>query len=191
MTDGALSVAMQSSSVPEHRSWYLAYTCSNHEKRVAAQFIRRLIEHLLPLYELRRRWKDRELSLQCPLFPSYIFVRIATRDRMQVLQTAGVVRLVGFGGSPTPINDEEITVLRRALVDTRRVAPHPYLTVGRRVRVTSGPLVGYEGVLVSRKSRLRVVISIAVIERSIVVDTDSSCIEPIVSAGPAHHRKSS
>lgn len=176
-------------SAPEHPSWYVAYTCANHEKRVAEQFERRSIEHLLPVYESRRQWKDRQVYLKYPLFPGYVFVRIALREKIRILETAGVVRLVGFGGNPTPISDEEIADLRRAVVDTRRVEPHPYLTVGRRVRVTAGPLVGYEGILVRRKSRLRVVLSIAAIERSIVVDTDAASVEPILSASRGQWRR--
>ena len=177
-------------SPSEHRTWYVAYTCAHHERRVAEQFKRKEIEHLLPLYESCRRWKDRQIYLQFPLFPSYIFVRMALTDRMSVLQTAGVVRLVGFGGNPTPINEEEIVSLRRALVDARRVQPHPYVTVGQRVRVTAGPLVGYEGILIRRKTKLRVVLSINVIERSIAVDMDASCIEPAPTPGPSHRRAS-
>jgi len=176
-------------AVPAHPSWYVAYTCANHEKRVAEQFERRRIEHLLPLYKALRQWRDRRVYLQYPLFPGYIFVRLALRDKLWVLQTAGVVRLVGVGGNPIPINDEEIVVLRRALVDTKRVEPHPYLTVGRRVRVTAGPLVGYEGIMVRRKSRLRVVLSIAAIERSIVVDMDAASVQPIVSASLGHRQR--
>ena len=142
------------------------------------------------MYETRRQRKDRKVYLQYPLFPSYIFVRIALRDRRLVLQAAGVVRLVGVGGNPTSISDEEVALLRRASVDNKQVAPHPYLTVGRRVRVTAGPLAGYEGILVRLKSRLRVVLSIAAIERSVVVDTDASCIEPLVSASRGQHRRS-
>src|SRR5271157_5605311 len=75
--------------------WYAAYTCANHEKRVALQLERRSLECFLPLYESVRRWKDRRVRLELPLFPGYVFVRLALRDRLQVLQVPGVARLVG------------------------------------------------------------------------------------------------
>src|SRR6267378_327195 len=63
--------------------WYAAYTSANHEKRVAEQLGVREVEHFLPLYESVRRWKDRRVTLQLPLFPGYIFVHMALRDRLK------------------------------------------------------------------------------------------------------------
>ena len=79
-------------------AWYAVYTCANHEKRVADQFVQRSVEHFLPTFETIRRWKDRKMRIQQPLFPGYIFVRLLLRDRLRVLQVPSVVRLVGFGG---------------------------------------------------------------------------------------------
>src|SRR5271165_6388224 len=83
--------------------WYAAYTSANHEKRVATQLKERAVEHFLPLYESVRRWKDRRMKLQMPLFPGYVFVRLALRDRLQVLQVPGVAKLVGFNGAPAEL----------------------------------------------------------------------------------------
>src|SRR5437016_7105380 len=80
--------------------WYAAYTSANHEKRVSEQLGMREVEHFLPLYPSVRQWKDRRVKLDMPLFPGYVFVRMALRDRLQVLQVPGVARLVGFDGTP-------------------------------------------------------------------------------------------
>jgi len=66
------------------------------------------MEHFLPLYESVRRWKDRQVKLELPLFPGYLFVRLALRDRLKVQQVPGVARLVGFDGTPTEVPGEEI-----------------------------------------------------------------------------------
>lgn len=158
--------------------WYAAYTSANHEKRVALQLGQRSVEHFLPVYESVRRWKDRQMTLSLPLFPGYLFVRLALRDRLQVLQVPGVARLVGFHGAATPLPDEEIESLRRALADGLRPEPHPYLNTGHRVRITTGPLAGHEGILKRRKGGLRIVLSIELIERSISVEIDASSVIP-------------
>lgn len=88
--------------------WYAAYTAARHEKKVAAELKYRNLESYLPLYGSVRRWKDRRVQLELPLFPSYIFVRIPLAERLRVLQVPGVVRIVGFGGSAIPITDREI-----------------------------------------------------------------------------------
>ena len=80
--------------------WYALYTCANHEKRVAAELHARAVENFLPLYSSVRRWKDRRVRLDLPLFPGYVFVRMALRDRLQVQQVPGVAHLVGFDGTP-------------------------------------------------------------------------------------------
>ena len=120
--------------------WYAAYTSANHEKRVAEHLAQRSVEHFLPLYESARRWKDRRVQLQLPLFQGYVFVRLALRDRLRVLQAPGVAKLVGFNGTPTPLPQQEIDALRTSFASGIRTQPHPCLTVGRRVRVKSGPL---------------------------------------------------
>ena len=95
--------------------WYAAYTSANREKGVSKQLACRAIEQFLPVYESLRRWKDRRKLLQLPLFPGYVFVRLALRNRLRVLEIPGVVRLVGSNGTPTPLFDEEVESLRRAL----------------------------------------------------------------------------
>ena len=157
--------------------WYAAYTCANHERRVSEQLGLREVEHFLPTYCSVRRWKDRRVTLDLPLFPGYVFVRMGLRERLRVMQVPGVAQLVGFDGTPAAIPEEEIDALRKSLGRGVGVEPHPFLTAGRRVRLKSGPLAGVEGVLVRRKGNFRVVISIELIQRSVAVDADVADIE--------------
>src|ERR1700690_825979 len=126
--------------------WYATYTCANHEKRVAEQLNERSIENFLPLYDSVRRWKDRRVELQLPLFPGYVFVHLALRDRLRVLQVPGVAKLVSFNGTPVALPQEEIEALRSSLAGGLRAEPHPYMKAGRRARVTAGPLKGLQGI---------------------------------------------
>src|SRR5436309_8815050 len=98
------------------------------------------------------------MNMQLPLFPGYVFVRLALRDRMQVLQVPSVVRLVGFNGAPAALAEEEVESLRCTLIQGVRAEPHAYLRVGRRVRITAGPLAGREGILKRWRGALRVVL---------------------------------
>lgn len=159
--------------------WYAAYTRAQHEKRVAQCLEQCAVESFLPVYEAIHRWKDRKMRLQLPLFPGYVFVRLALCDRLQVLRVPSVVRLVGFNGAPTALAEGEVESLRRALVEGVRAEPHPYLRVGRRVRITAGPLAGREGILKRWKGDLRVVLSTELIQRSILVDVDASAVVPV------------
>ena len=158
--------------------WYAAYTRANHEKRVAAELHARGLDHFLPLYSSVRRWKDRRVSLKLPLFPGYVFVRLALRERLSVLQVPSVVRLVGFNGLPTALPDQEIEILRSGLGQTSQAQPHPFLTVGRRVRITGGPFAGLEGLLKRKKTSLRVVVSLELIQRAVAVEVDIADLAP-------------
>jgi transcription antitermination factor NusG len=162
--------------------WYAAYTSANHEKRVALQLEQRSIEHFLPLYDSQHRWNDRLVHLQLPLFPGYVFVHLALRDRLQVLRVRGVARLVGFSGTPCALPESEVGAIRRCLTSKVGVAPHPFLTVGRRVRIVAGAFVGLEGILKRKKSNLRVVVSLELIHRSVAVDVDAADVQLLVAA---------
>jgi transcription antitermination factor NusG len=170
-----------SQSIREPR-WYAAYTCANHEKRVAAELHVRSVEHFLPLYSSVRHWKDRRVNLELPLFPGYVFVRLPLCDRLHVLQISSVVRLVGFNGLPTALPDEEMEVLRCGLSQRSHAKPHPFLTVGRRVRIIGGPFAGLEGVLKRKRNNLRVVVSVESIMRSIVVEVEEVELEAMCSS---------
>ena len=159
--------------------WYATYTCAQHEKRVAEQLAEREVEHFLPLYSSVRRWKDRRVRLTLPLFPGYVFVRLALQDRLRVLQIPSVVRLIGFGGLPTALPDEEVEILRAGLADQLHAEPHLFLNVGRRVRIVSGPLLGLEGILQRRKNNFRCVVSLDLIHRAFAVDVDAADVQPL------------
>jgi transcription antitermination factor NusG len=163
----------------EEPHWYVAHTSANHERRVTQQLQQRSVENFLPLYDSVRRWKDRRMKLQLPLFPGYVFVRLPLRERLKVLQVPGVARLISFNGQPAALPDKEIEALRTGLAAQLRTEPHPYLTVGRRVRVKSGPLEGVEGILIRKKNACRVVVSLDLIMKSASVEVDASDLERI------------
>jgi transcription termination/antitermination protein NusG len=163
-------------------NWYAVCTVSRHEKVVARQMNGSGLDHFLPLYRSVRRWKDRRKELELPLFPGYIFVRIPLRDRLQVQKLTGVLQIVSFNGKPAPLPESEIEVLRNGLARNAWLEPHPYLKVGRRVRVRSGPMAGVDGILVRRKDKCRIVLSVELIRQAVALEVDSDDVEPVMSA---------
>lgn len=158
-------------------NWFAAYTLTRHEKHVAAILATRHIESFLPLYATLHRWRNRcQKDLDLPLFPNYVFVRIASRERVRVLQVPGVVSLVSFGGKLAPLPDLQVEALRSGMRECK-LEPHPYLRVGEWVRITAGAMRGFEGVLVRKKSNLRVVLALDVILQSVAVEVNASDVE--------------
>jgi transcription antitermination factor NusG len=114
-----------------------------------------------------------------PLFPGYVFVRLPLCERLRVLEIPGVAYLVGFNSVPTALPDEEIQVLRNGLKAGICAEPHPYVRVGNRVWVKSGPFQGMHGIIVKNRKRVRVVISLDLIMRSVAIETDIADLAPL------------
>ncbi len=159
--------------------WYAGYTAARHEKRVAEHFAQRDVEHFLPLYETMRRWKNGRHRVRLPLFPGYIFVHIALRDRLRVIEVPGLVRLVGFNRLPYPLPEVDVSKLIDVLSKGVLAEPYPYLTSGTRVEIRNGPLQGMTGILLRRQNRCRLVISVNLIMRSMIVEVEASDVVPV------------
>lgn len=174
----------QSRGIVSH--WYAVYTTARHEKAVAEHFVQRNIESFLPLYRTMRLWKNGcKMTLQLPLFPCYIFVRIGRSERVRVLEVPGVLTLVGSASEPAPLPESEIEALRIAIPQIN-CEPHPYLVVGERARIRAGALAGMEGVLLRKKNGLRVVLSLDLISQSVAVEVDANDVEPVLTGAKCY-----
>ena len=165
-------------SAPCAPKWFAAYTTPRHEKRVGQHLEMREIEHYLPLYRTHRKWSDgSRVTLDLPLFPGYIFVRIPRAQRVRVLEVPGVLAIVGgTGGEPAALPASEIDALRSGLSE-RNAQPHPLLKVGQRARIRSGAFAGMEGVVVRMKYSYRVVLTMDSIKQSFAVEVDGEELE--------------
>lgn len=158
--------------------WFAIRTKARHEL-VAARFVEaRGIEQFVPVYQSRRTWSDRVKTVQLPLFAGYFFVRMDSAGFTPVLEAPGVVHVVGFGGTPSPIPDAEIQAVRRLVSSGLPACPHPYLKAGDRVRIKGGPLQQLEGTLQKIRNQWRFVLSVDMLQRSVSVEVDSELVEP-------------
>lgn len=165
-------------SIEAARKWYALYTLSNHEKRVEEHLRMKDVEVFLPVTTVVRRWKNRTTAkLQIPLFAGYVFAHISSNERIRVLEAPSVLWIVGSGKEALPLPDHEIEILRTGL-HLRQVDPYPYLKVGERTRIRSGPLAGLEGIVVRKDDRLRVVLTIDLIRQSVAVHVEADELEP-------------
>lgn len=172
---------MEANSCPQQtleQNWYVAYTCSRHEKHLAEQCEQRGIAAFLPLYAVQRQWKQRRAEVLLPLFPSYVFVRMALAERFRVLALHGMVSLVSFNGLPAVVPDTQIEALRKA-VALGRAEPCAYLRSGKRVRVTAGPLLGLEGIVQEIRNKISVIVSFEWMNRSVSISLDAAELEPL------------
>lgn len=159
--------------------WYGIRTKSNHERVAAVVLQSKGYEQYLPVYRRRQRWSDRIVETDRPLFPGYVFCRFDARKRLPIVSTPGVVSVVGFGNEPAPISESEIDAVRAVLRSGLIAEPCPFLREGQRIRVRRGSLEGLEGILLKKKSDWRIVVSVAMLQRSVAVEIDREWITTI------------
>jgi transcription antitermination factor NusG len=160
------------------RSWFAVFTVPQNEKSVVRHLSLREVESFLPAYETVRVWKNRQrVKTILPLFPTYLFVHINGRERVRVLESPGVLQIVGNGRESIPIADADIETLR-AGVTARLAEPYRDLVIGEKVRVKSGILQGVEGTLVRRKGGNRFVLSFESINQHAAIQVSAEDLEP-------------
>jgi transcriptional antiterminator RfaH len=169
-----------STEVTTTASWFAVYTTCRHEKKIAQHLALREIEHYLPLYRVERKWRDgSRVTVELPLFPGYIFVRINRSERVSVLSVPGALAVVGgTGGTPAPLPDAAIEALRVGL-QSHRIEPHPLLRVGKFARIRAGAFAGMTGIVARKKSGFRIVLTLEQIMQSVAVELDEDDVEPL------------
>lgn len=167
--------------------WYALHVAHKHETFVSTVLRNKGYREFLPVYRSRRRWSDRIAELDLPLFPGYVFCRFDAHDRrVPIVTTPGVIQIVGFGRTPVPIEDAEIAAIQAIVASGIPAEPWPYVQAGQRVQVRYGALEGVEGLVVESRSRHRLVVSISLLQRSVMVEIDSAWVAPAApSPAPA------
>ena len=131
-----------------------------------------------PTYLLKRRWSDRVKALELPLFPGYVFCRLDPLVRLPVLSTPRVISIVGAGKEPIAISEKQIDDVRRIVQSASSAEPWPYIERGDSVTISDGPLCGVEGILAAAQNSCRVVVSLALLRRSVAVEVDRRALLP-------------
>jgi transcriptional antiterminator RfaH len=169
--------------------WFALQVRVRHESSVADYLGGLGYEWFLPLYKSRKRWSDRIKEVEAPLFPGYLFCRFNQHDRLPILKTPGVVQIVGFNRIPAVVDETEISALQTLMATGVANQPCPFLEIGDKVRIESGPLRGLEGILMDFKGHQRLVLSVTLLQRSVAVEIDSALVVSTGSAQPSRREK--
>ena len=160
--------------------WYAIYVRSRHEKKVHQLLLEKGVESSLPLIKTTRKWSDRKKKVESPLFRGYVFVRIDIgRDKLNILQTDGVVKFIGIRNKPSRIRDEEIRWVHMIVEASDTVQNEKEIPIGQKVRVTTGPFKGVEGVAMRAGNQSRLVVVIESIMNAVSVEISPNYLENI------------
>jgi transcription antitermination factor NusG len=155
-------------------NWFAIYTRSRHEKKVAEVLRDKQFDIFLPLRNVISRWKDRRKEIQTPLFSGYVFIHTDLQHRLDVLKTPGVVRFVTDGHDPVPIPDDQIEAIQALVQSGIKYDPYPYLKEGMHITVKRGPLRGVEGILVAKRKKHLLVLSVDLIQQATALEINIS-----------------
>jgi transcription antitermination factor NusG len=157
--------------------WFALHVRTRQEAGVAAHLQGMGYEQFLPSQKTSSRWSDRMKESEIPLFPGYLFCRFDPQNRLPILKTPGVIQVVGYSRQPIPVEESEIEALQALVASGLPNQPWEYLEVGERVRIEAGPLRGRTGVLVEFKGTHRLILSVALLQRSVAVEIDAALVK--------------
>jgi transcription antitermination factor NusG len=152
-------------------NWFALRVRPKQERTAAMNLSRLGLDEYVPLQKIRRQWSDRVKELDTPLFPGYIFCGFTYSERLRVLNSPGVESIVGA------VEDFEIAALRALIGSGKPLAHLPFLRVGQKVSIETGPLAGIRGVVLRDESAWRVVVSVQALDRSIAVEVDREVLQ--------------
>jgi transcription antitermination factor NusG len=156
--------------------WFAFRVRPRHEKSVALQLREKKEECFLPLVRQTRTWAKRLAHVDLPLFSGYIFCRSHRFGLLPILTTPGVVDVIRAGSTPVPIPADEIDALERAVNASVPIEPCPYVEVGQKVEIRSGPLAGIVGIVNEHRKHGHLVLSVALLRRSVMVHIDLAAV---------------
>ena len=143
-----------------NEQWYALYTKPRWEKKVARLLDGQDIENYCPINKVTRQWSDRKKVVLEPVFKGYVFVKIGEAEKWDVKKVNGVLNYVYWLGKPAIIREEEILTIRKFLNEFTGVEVSDLsLKVNSTVRVKTGVLMNYQGVLIEligNKARVKI-----------------------------------
>ena len=167
--------------VDMHHAWYVLHTRSRFEQVVFDGLEGKSLETFLPKITVMSKRRDRRKKIRIPLFPGYVFVKsdLNAYERLEIVKTVGVVRLVGNKDGPIPVPDESIDSLRIMVAGDNPVVTGTRLRKGDRVMVVEGPFIGVTGTFVRYRGSGRVVVSIEALGQYAAVDVPEEYVEKL------------
>jgi transcriptional antiterminator NusG len=156
--------------------WWVAHVRSRQEKVLARRLGPMEIPFYLPLREHKIRRNGRSIVSSLPLFTSYVFFRGSNEVRYQALQTNLIVQVLDV--LDQDLLGRELFQLRTLQLSGAPLIPHVYMEAGDTVSITEGPFKGYSGVVLREKGRLRMVVSVSMLRRSVSVELDREALAP-------------
>lgn len=134
--------------------WYVVQVRSGTEHNIRIQCNKKIPDTIMercfiPYYEEKKKQNGTWNTLQKVLFPGYIFMITEDVEKLffHLKTIEGMTKLIGTGQDIIPLKEEEITFLKRFGGEEQIVSMSEGIIEGTQVIITSGPLMGMEGLI--------------------------------------------
>lgn len=157
-------------------TWWCLYTLARKEKAL----LRRLVNMNLPCYcptirKENRTPAGRITTAYISLFTSYVFLAGDDEARYQALTTGYVSRIITV---PDPVGlVRDLARVQQLILSGGQIRPEARLTPGMPIRVKSGPLRGIEGILIQRKRKKRILVTVDFLQQGASMELDEVDVE--------------
>ena len=142
-------------SETQEAKWYVVHTYSGYENKVASDLatmvesrgMQDLIQDIkIPTETVTEINEDKKREVERKIFPGYVLIKmIVTDDSWYVVRNIrGCTGFVGPASKPVPLTEEEVVAL-----GVEKHSVEVGYSEGDRVKIISGPLEGYTGVVKS------------------------------------------
>jgi transcriptional antiterminator RfaH len=149
--------------------WYALHVRPNYEIAVSTRLRGLGVEEYLPIHKGSKLARRNKFNEGPPLFPGYIFSFLNLHAGPRLYSIPGLIRVLGYGGHATPIEDQEIAMIRSIADSPLSVEHVPYFQPGAKICLTAGPLCGVSGTFLRSGKANQLVISLPLLHRSLAV----------------------
>lgn len=159
------------------RRWWAIYTKARQEKALARSLVSFEIPFYLPLVSKDNLIRGKRVTSHIPLFGGYLFLFGNEEERVTTLTTNRISSILPVDGQDQLVHDlQQIAAL---IESNAPLTPEQRLTSGDRVRVKGGPLMGVEGIVISRRGQTRLLVAVTMLQQGVSVEIDDFLLEPL------------
>lgn len=159
------------------RTWYVLHVKPRTEKKVNGFLAAIRVFHYLPLVKKVTKVQRRRVVRYLPAFPGYVFTRLFPDERIRVLGTKQIVRVIDVAEPRRMIHQlRQVEHACKLPADLKLVES---FTAGEYVKVVSGPLRGLEGQVKRVGKATSLVLTVDILGRSLEASVSPSDLEKL------------
>ena len=163
------------------QNWYLIHTKIRQEAIALQNLQQQNFTCFLPMIQVEKLRRGALVTVEEPLFPRYLFVRLDASANGQnwspIRSTTGVSRLVTFGNVPAKIDGALLEAIREQL-GTGQMQRRQFES-GEQVLVTQGPFVGIDAIFQMQDGESRVMVLIEILSKPTLLALSPSAIRKV------------